>query len=77
MFEKQGWIHGHQMCLVLYYAIFSNFYKSVTDQRTDGWTHPLIEMRGAYKNRGIAGIDCFAPTPEPLLYVAQPRRLSF
>ena len=52
-FPEQGRIHD-----ILHYAIFSDFYKSVTDGWTDGrtdrWmdgltdgrTHPLIEMRG-------------------------------
>ena len=29
---------------------FRLFYESVTDQRTNGWTHPVMEMRGASKN---------------------------
>ena len=36
--EKQGRIHDIRCVLILHYAIFSDFYKSVTDGRTDGHT---------------------------------------
>ena len=67
-YRKQGRIHDIRCashcithnCItaLLHNAIFSDFYKSVmdqrtdgrtdrrTDRRTDGRTHPLIEMRG-------------------------------
>ena len=37
--KKQGSIHNIRFVLILHYAIFCNFYKSVTDGPTDGWTN--------------------------------------
>ena len=36
--SKQGRIHDIRCVPILHYAIFSDFYKSVTDRRTDGHT---------------------------------------
>ena len=48
-YQEQGRIHDIRCVPVLHYAIFSDFYKSITDQRmdqqTDGWTNGWMDGR--------------------------------
>ena len=42
---KQGHIHDTRCIPILHFAIFSDFYKSVTDGWTDGWTNRRTDQR--------------------------------